>query len=70
MLNSESYKLTWHTRIRGHYAFESVAHVCMSDYIERERSKIVFDTKIRVAGPTVSILIGLYESLLAFSRGL
>ena len=30
----------------------------------------IFDTKIRVAGPTVSILIGLYESLLAFRRGL
>ena len=70
VLNSESYKLTWHTRIRGHYAFENVAHVCLSDHIEPDQSKIVFDTKIRVAGPTVSILIGLYESLLAFCRGL
>ncbi len=70
VLNSESYRLTWHTSIRGHYAFENLAHVCASDYIESDQSRVFFDSKIRIGGPTVSILIGLYESLLAFRRNL
>jgi len=70
VLNSESYTMTWHTSIRGHYAYENLAHACVTDKIESESSHIAFDTEIRIAGPTVSMLIGLYEALLAFRRSL
>ena len=68
VLNSESYRLTWHTSTRGHFAFEQLAHRCTTSEIEADQSCIAFDTKVRIAGPTVSLLIGLYETLLAYSR--
>ena len=68
VLNSESYRLAWHTETRGHYAFENSAHTCVTEKIEANPSNITFDTDVRVAGPTVSILIGLYELLLEFHQ--
>jgi len=68
VLNSESYKLTWHSQTRGHYAFENLAHICKPPGIEVHQSSIRFDTGVRIAGPTVSLLIGLYEALLSYSR--
>jgi 8-oxo-dGTP pyrophosphatase MutT (NUDIX family) len=68
VLNSKSYHLNWHTSTRGHFAFEHLAHRCIAKEIEADQSSIAFDTKVRVAGPTVSLLIGLYEALLVHSR--
>jgi 8-oxo-dGTP pyrophosphatase MutT (NUDIX family) len=48
VLDPDSYKMTWHTRTRGHIAYE--------------------DGSVRIAGPTVSMMIGLYEALLKFSE--